>query len=265
MNRLRSPAGSLVPPSPRLYFGRVMHRRLRPAENRFLYPVFFVSVPLTRMESLENRWFSVNRSNVFSLRYADYGARDGSHPLAWTHEVLESSGIGCADGEIWLQTFPRVLGYAFNPVSFYFCHDRAGALRAVLCEVSNTFGERHHYLLAHADTRPIEPADTLTARKVLHVSPFARVAGEYRFRFRIEDGHSLARIDYFDATGDLLHTSISGEAATFSAGALAMAFVRYPWMTLGVIVRIHYQALRLWRKRVPFFHKPAPPAEALIR
>ena len=250
---------------PKLYFGKVMHRRLRPASNAFVYPVFFLSVPLTRTESLANRWFSVNRWNLFSLRFADYGARDGSDPLAWAHELLESSGLGCADGEIWLQTFPRVLGYAFNPVSFFFCHDRAGALRAVLCEVNNTFGERHHYLLAHADARPIAPEDTLTARKVFHVSPFARVEGEYRFRFRTEGAQTLARIEYLDAAGDVLHTSISGEAAPYTTRALIGAFLRYPWMTFGVIARIHYQALRLWLKRVPFFHKPAPPAEALTR
>jgi DUF1365 family protein len=262
---VNAPVQPFAYPAPRLYFGTVMHRRLRPAENRFRYPVFFLSVPLTRPESLANRWFSVNRWNVFSLRYADYGARDGSHPLAWAHEVLESNRLGCADGEIWLQTFPRVLGYAFNPVSFFFCHDRAGALRAVLCEVNNTFGERHHYLLAHPDARPIGPRDTLNARKVFHVSPFARVAGGYRFRFRTQGGFTLARIEYFDASGDLLHTSISGEAAAYGPRALAGAFLRYPWMTLGVILRIHYQALRLWLKRVPFFHKPAPPAEVLTR
>lgn len=265
MNARRLRAGPSVAPAPRLYFGKVMHRRLRPAQNAFVYPVFFLSAPLTRPESLANPLFSLNRWNVFSLHYADFGARDGANPLAWAHEILASSGLGCADGEIWLQAFPRILGYAFNPVSFFFCHDRAGALRAVLCEVSNTFGERHHYLLAHPDARPIGPEDTLTARKVFHVSPFARVEGEYRFRFRTEGAETLARIEYFDATGDLLHTSISGKAATYSARSLAGAFFRHPLMTFGVIARIHYQALRLWLKRVPFFHKPAPPAEALTR
>ena len=265
MNAGHSRADASAQLAPRIYFGKVMHRRLRPAENSFVYPVFFLSVPLTRTESLANPLFSLNRWNVFSLEYADYGARDGSDPLAWAHELLESNGLGCADGEIWLQTFPRILGYAFNPVSFFFCHDRTGGLRAVICEVNNTFGERHHYLLANPDGRPIVPEDTLTARKVFHVSPFARVEGGYRFRFHAQGGKTLTRIEYFDAAGDLLHTSISGEAARYGARALAGAFVRYPWMTLGVIVRIHYQALRLWLKRVPFFHKPVPPAEALTR
>ncbi len=251
--------------TPRLFHGTVMHHRLRPARNGFVYPVFFISVPLTRIESIATRWFSLNRWNVFSLRYADYGARDGSDPLAWVHEVLESNGLGCADGEVWLQTFPRILGYVFNPVSFFFCHDRHGALRAVICEVSNTFGERHHYLIAHPDVRPIGPEDVLSARKAFHVSPFARVEGGYRFRFRTGGAHSVVRIEYFDSAGDLLHTSISGRAAPFSARALAEVFFRYPWMTLGVIVRIHYQALRLWLKRTPFHSKPAPPAEALTR
>jgi len=260
-----SGSGTTVAATPSLSFGTVMHRRLRPVENRFVYPVFFLSVPLTRIETLENRWFSLNRWNVFSLRFADYGARDGSHPLAWVHEVLQSNRLGCADGEVWLQTFPRVLGYVFNPVSFYFCHDRKGRLRAVLCEVNNTFGEHHHYLVAHPDGRPIGREDTLAARKVLHVSPFARAEGEYRFRFCRDAGRTLVRIEYSDAAGDLLHASVSGTAQPYGTRVLAAAFVRHPWMTLGVTVRIHLQALRLWLKRVPYFHKPAPPPEVLTR
>ena len=258
-------SGSPTTAAPSLSFGTVMHRRLRPAENRFMYPVFFLSVPLTRLETLENRWFSLNRWNVFSLRFADYGARDGSHPLAWVHEILESNRLGCADGEVWLQTFPRILGYVFNPVSFYFCHDRPGQLRAVLCEVNNTFGEHHHYLVAHPDGRPIGREDALVARKVLHVSPFARAEGAYRFRFHRDAGRSLVRIEYFDAAGDLLHTSVSGTARPYDVRALAAAFVRQPWLTLGVTLRIHLQALRLWSKRVPYFRKPAPPPEVLTR
>lgn len=261
LERLRDVAAA----PPRLYLGRVIHRRLRPAANRFSYRVFYLGVPLSRVEALENRWFSVNRANLFSLRFADYGAQDGSHPLAWIRGLLADAGIDRADGEIWLQTFPRVLGYVFNPVSFWYCEDREGGVRAILCEVNNTFGERHRYLLAHADGRPIRRGETLGARKVFHVSPFNPVSGEYRFRFEMPGERSLARIDYCDADGDILHTSISGTAVPYSSAALLRAFFGYPWMTVGVIARIHWQALRLLGKRVPFFSKPVPPGDYVTR
>jgi DUF1365 family protein len=252
-------------PLPRLYLGRVLHRRLRPAQNRFAYPVFFLSIPLSNVAALANRWFGVNRPGLFSFRFADHGARDGSHPLEWVRTMLAGAGLAAADGEVWLQTFPRVLGYVFNPVSFWFCHDRAGALRAVVCEVNNTFRERHCYLLAHADARPIAPGEALSARKVFHVSPFCRVEGEYRFRFVAGGERALARIDYLDAAGDLLHTSLSGRAVPYSARASLGAFCAHPWMTLGVVARIHWQAFRLWAKRVPFITKPVPPMEEVTR
>lgn len=250
---------------PRLFFGRVMHRRLRPAAHAFVYPVFFLSIPLSRIDALENRWFGVNRWNLFGFHFSDHGARDGSHPLEWIRALLAREGLSVADGEVWLQTFPRVLGYVFNPVSFWFCHDRAGALRAILCEVSNTFGERHQYLLAHPDGRPMRWNETLAARKVFHVSPFFEVRGGYRFRFLAGGDRSLARIDYHDEGGDLLHTSVSGEAVDYGPRALLRAFFAHPWMTAGVMARIHWQALRLWLKRVPFFSKPAPPVQQVTR
>jgi DUF1365 family protein len=251
--------------APRLFLGQVMHRRLRPTHNAFVYPVFFLSIPLSSVDALANRWMGVNRPGILSFHFADHGARDGSHPLVWVRGLLAREGLDAADGEVWLQTFPRVLGYVFNPVSFWFCHDRAGRLRAIVCEVNNTFGERHCYVLAHPDARPIEPREALAARKAFHVSPFLPVAGGYRFRFRVGEARTLARIDYHDDAGDLLHTSVSGTAATYSARALARAFLTHPWMTVGVVARIHWQALRLWRKRVPFFAKPTPPTEPVTR
>ena len=161
-----------------------------------------------------------------------------------------------SDGEIWLQTFPRVLGYVFNPVSFWFCHRRDGSLRAIVCEVNNTFGERHCYLLD-------APAfgSELRADKVFHVSPFCQVEGGYRFRFMVTPGRArtVVRIDYDDGQGPLLQTSVSGALELASAASLRRALWRHPAMTLGVIARIHWQALRLWLKRVRFFHKPAAP------
>ncbi len=252
-------------PVPSLVLGRVMHRRLRPAAHAFAYRVFFLSIPLSNVAALDNRWLGVNRPALLGFRFSDHGARDGTHPLDWIRALLDREGLACADGEVWLQTFPRVLGYVFNPVSFWFCQDRDARLRAVLCEVNNTFGERHCYLLAHADARPIRHGEALAARKVFHVSPFFAVAGSYRFRFAATGGRSLARIDYHDEAGDLLHASISGESRPYGARAVLAAFLTHPWMSAAVIARIHWQALRLWLKRVPFFPKPTPPEQAVSR
>ena len=246
-----------------IYFGSVMHARLRPRRNRFRYPVFFLRVPLHRLETLRSPLFSLDRWNLLSFHRKDHGARDGSALLPWIRSVLQREGLDGVDGEVHLQTFPRVLGYVFNPVSFWLCHDRAGSLRAVLCEVNNTFGESHNYLLAHADQRPIAPGDRLSARKVFHVSPFCAVRGDYRFRF--DSDAARVRIDYDDGDGALLITGIEGRGMPLDTPAALRALLGYPWMTLAVIGRIHWQALKLWGKGVPFFRKPAPPAQELSR
>lgn len=257
--------GGAAHPAARILFGDVMHVRLRPRRNAFRYRVFFLRFPFSAIDRMGNALFSVNRWNVFSFHFEDHGPRDGSHPEAWLRSLLAREGLAAADGEIFLQAFPRMLGYAFNPISFWFCHDRRGALRAVLCEVRNTFGEHHHYLVSHSDNAPIEPGDRFSARKVFHVSPFCEVSGEYRFEFRVGADSSLIRIDYDDAQGGLLRTSVSGEATAFGPAGLLRAFALYPWMTFGVILRIHFQALRLWIKGVPWFAKPVPPDREVSR
>lgn len=249
-------------------FGRVHHRRLRPVENRFDYGVYFLRLPLRSLtgSALPGRFFSFNRFNLLSFHERDHGDGRGAL-LPWIDNLLQQEGIHDADGEIWLQAFPRVLGYVFNPVSFWFCHRQDGALRAVLCEVRNTFGEKHCYLLDTGGAMPY--GRELTARKVFHVSPFCAVEGGYRFRFmrssgRTDDQH-VARIEHDDAAGALIKTSISGSAENITPGAVLKAFFRYPLMSFGVVAKIHWQALRLWCKRVPFFSKPIPPSREITR
>lgn len=249
--------------SPRLYLGQVMHRRLRPAVNAFVYPVYFCRLPLNDLEQAANAVFSINRWNLLAFHFRDHGARDGSHPLPWITAQLQRAGIA-ADGEIILQCFPRVLGYVFNPVSFWLCHNRAGQLLAVLAEVSNTFGGRHHYLLHHPDGRPLRDGETLSAAKAFHVSPFCEVVGDYRFRFHLSGERTVVRIDYADGAGDLLHTALSGRARPWTTAQLLRAFAAYPLASLAVIARIHWQALKLLLKRVPFVGaRPAKPLSSL--
>lgn len=250
---------------PRIGFGHVAHRRLRPVRHAFTYPVFFLRVPVFRLESARRRLLSIDRFNAFALRRRDFGPRDGGDWGPWIRGVLARHGLAQADGEVVLQAFPRMLGYAFNPIALWHCLDREGRLRAVLCEVSNTFGERHDYLVAHPDRRPIEPGDVLVADKAMHVSPFCRVEGHYRFRFAGGESHPVARIDYHDAEGRLLVTSVRGETRPLTDARLAWAFVAYPLMTFLVTARIHLQALRLWLRRVPWHPRPASPLEEISR
>lgn len=112
--------------------------------------------------------------------------------MAWARTRLAAAGRQGIDGEVVLQTFPRLLGYVFNPISVWYCYDLAGALRAAICEVNNTFGEHHHYVLGSADNAPITANTCISADKQLHVSPFCEVRGHYRFRF-VQDGTDRAR------------------------------------------------------------------------
>jgi DUF1365 family protein len=233
-------------------FGGVMHHRLRPADHRFNYPVYFLRLPLHALAEIKAGWFSLNRFNLLSFYESDHG--DGGDALAWARALLAQHGIG-ADGEIWLTAFPRVLGYAFKPVSFWHCHDRAGTLVAVLAEVNNTFGERHVYLLRE----PHETGASAQVQKVFHVSPFFPVRGHYTFNFSLSATHFGSRIDYDDGNGEVLRTAWWGKPEVLTGAACLRAFFAYPMMTFGVIARIHLQALRLWLKRVPFFRKPSPP------
>ncbi|RCS57138.1 DUF1365 domain-containing protein [Parvibium lacunae] len=259
-------------------FGQIRHKRLRPAVNAFAYPGWFLRLPVRHLAAQHWRTGLPGLSlgepgqrGRFSVLARDHG--DGKHDLlSWVEGVLAQASIQDADGEIWLHTFPRVLGYVFNPVSFWFCHRRDGQLRAIVCEVNNTFSERHCYLLANADGQPLRNGQRLQAEKVFHVSPFCQVTGHYVFQFVFAGNTAgdiparfLARIDHHDANGPLLLTSISGTLQAADARTVAHAFWRYPWLTFGVIARIHWQALKLWCKKVPFFRKPALPNQFITR
>ena len=270
-------------------FGQVHHSRLRPTRNAFTYPTFFLLLPLRSLSqkgaktqsptasteaAADRRGWRINQRHCISFRDTDHG--DGRTPeqggaIGWIDGLLRDQGISDATGEVWLHCYPRVLGFTFKPVSFWYCHraadDQNGALRAIVVEVNNTFGERHCYLLEapRFDTE-------LRTDKVFHVSPFNSVRGHYRFRFaRNALGaapHTAARIDYWDDDGadaPLLQTSIHGALEPVTAISLRRALWRFGAMTLLIVLRIHLQALRLWWKKVPFFRKPEPPEQCVTR
>lgn len=242
----------------------MLHARQRPAKNAFRYRVYYLCLTLSQWASLARLPFlGLERFNLFGLRVRDYGR--GEAPEAWMRGLLARYQVTAADGEIVLMTMPRVLGYAFNPVSFWFCLDKEGALRAMLADVTNTFGERHAYLLFHDDQCPITQDDWLSSQKAMHVSPFIAVTGHYEFRIAYGAESIGVWINHHDAEGLLLTTSVAGRRHPLSAQSLLRCFFRYPLVTFKVITLIHYQALRLFLKGVRYHVKPLPPSTEISR
>lgn len=254
-------------PVAQIGFGQVRHTRLSPQSHAFTYPTYFLMLPMRTLGLHGAGALAWNRRAMLSFYDADHGdgrSAQAGGALAWLDELLAKEGITDARGEVWLHCFPRVFGYAFKPVSFWYCHRPDNTLRAIVVEVNNTFGERHCYLLDN----PSLGAE-LRAAKVFHVSPFCKVEGNYRFRFMRTDrpglGRTVARIDFDDASGPVLQTSVSGSLEPVGSKSLRKALWRYPAMTLGVIVRIHWQAFCLWRKHHAIFRKPEPPESFVTR
>ena len=244
----------------RLYLTRVMHRRLTPVGYRFEYPVFSLLLDIDRLGDLGLRLLSVNRFNLLSFHEADHGPRDGSPLRPWADALLARWGIDLEGGRIRLLCFPRLLGYVFNPLSLWYCTHRDGSLLAVICEVSNTFGEHHSYLL-HEGGAPMEWPARGSARKCFHVSPLMGMDARYDFRL----GQPAERLDVlirqYTGEGLALVASQTGKGRPLDDRACLRALARTPLMTFKVMAAIHWQALRIWLKGAPFFPKPHPPTD----
>jgi uncharacterized protein len=245
---------------PWLGWARIRHARLRPVEHAFEHGACFLLLPMRTLRAAPGAAgaLAIDRPGWIAFHGRDHG--DGRRDsLAWLDDFLHARGVHDAAGEAWLQCFPRVLGHRFKPVSFWFCHRADDSLRAIVAEVNNTFGERHFYLLDAAAWGREQHA-----AKRFHVSPFCAVEGGYRFRFlRSADGRrNVARIDLDDAQGTLLRTSISGQLEPATRRALLRAVLRFPLLSLGIVARIHWQALRLWLAGVPVIPHPSARADS---
>jgi DUF1365 family protein len=210
-----------------------------------------------------NSWlFGFNRRRPVSFMNQDHGYRDGGDPMVWLADMLEAVGVDHPRGAVWLQTFPRMLGYVFNPVSFWYLYDIQGDLRVIVAAVNNTFGQRHQYVLTAPAGMPIQTGQVLTCQKVFHVSPFCPVTGHYRFERSIKGQVDCMAIDYFDDDAlaePLIRTGIAVTPEPFHVRKLLAAFAKMPFMTFGVMLRIHWHALKLWRNGATFHRLPQLP------
>lgn len=241
-----------------LYVGETWHRRFEPRVHEFRYRVFQLLVDVDRMDEAACglRLLRVGRFGLFSLHPGDHGDRSSAPLRGWVEERLAGAGLTCEAATIRLLAFPRILGFAFNPLSIFFVHDGSGELEAVVYEVNNTFGQTHAYVApAGAGRRQVQRAE-----KRFYVSPFYKVEGEYRFdlappdeRFELRIVKAKAGRPDFVATQEALRVPLSDRA-------LLRLFLGMPLMTLKVVAAIHWEALRLWLKGAPFVAQPPTPS-----
>ncbi|MGB5094073.1 MAG: DUF1365 domain-containing protein [Parvibaculum sp.] len=244
-----------------LYFGKVFHRRLRPKRHELSYRVFYMLIDIDHVSEIatRHRFFAYNRFGLFSFYDRDHGPSIDRPLRPWVEAQLARAGIlPGGGGHIDLLTFPRVLGFVFVPLSIYYCHDQAGDLAAVIYEVNNTFGDRHSYLIPvrnKSKRRHVHECD-----KAFFVSPFVPVKGRYHFKLTQPEAQLSVVIRESDESGALLTAAFTGERHDFSDKSLLLAFVKYPLMTLKIVVAIHWEAALLFRKGLGLIARSAAPS-----
>lgn len=252
--------------APHLMRAKVFHKRTEPRENAFTYHVYYLALPTAQIATLSQRVLKRERFGLLSFYHADHGTRDGSDSALWAQKLLQCFDLEKYSETMVLVSLPRVLGYVFNPVSFWLSFNASGELTSVIAEVNNTFGETHSYVLAHEGGRAIAADDWFEADKHFHVSPFLKVEGNYRFRFAVTPQSLSVVIDYQNAEGRTeLLTSVAGRMQPFSDWAALRAALAIPFVSVKVIALIHYQAIKLLLKRVKYRVKPPPPTTEVTK
>jgi len=247
----------------RLYTGTVTHLRTRPVRNGFTYGLYYLYVDLAELDELDEslKRFGHNRRALMSVWDIDHGPRDGSELRAWIDATLAKAGVDLEGGPVRLLTFPRVMGFRFYPVSFWYCFHADGTPRAVLAEVQNTYRDHHNYLL-HEGGEPITWGDRPEAAKALFVSPFVPLQNaHYQFSFS-QPAATLDAAIYDFVEGQLLLTAaISLREQPLDDRSIARAVLRMGPISLRALILIHWQAIRLLAKGVRFYAHTKPPEE----
>ncbi len=242
-----------------LYLGRIRHRRLDEPAREFSYPIWHALIDLDELSALDRglRFFSYNGFNLTGFDDRGHMGPEATPVRDKLENWLRQRGVETELGRVQVLTHLSILGHVFNPVSFYFIRDREDRLRHAVAEVNNTFGETYCYLLG-VEGSSIRHEE----EKRFHVSPFQPLAGRYRFRIT-EPGSALtAHIDVLRDGGRVFDTTLSSERRDLTSNGLLKTVARHPHLGLWTLALIHYQALRLWLKKAPFFVKPTPPKGA---
>lgn len=264
--RITTVAANGPPPSSpgMLYPGDVMHARLRPFGHRFVYSVFSLLADLDQLAALGrmSRLLSVNRPGLVSFWEADHVERPGETLRQFVDRHLAQAGLEQPAARVLVLAYPRILGYAFNPIAVYFAYDASDRLVALIYAVRNTFGQRHSYVARLLPGELTDAGVRQERTKIFHVSPFIDMGMRYHFRVLPPGRTVKLRIHETDAEGPLLSATFNGTAVTLNDANLAGLLLRFPLMTMKVMAAIHWEALKLWWKGAPFRTSPPAPAPA---
>jgi uncharacterized protein len=240
-----------------LFRGRTVHARFGAVEHKLAYDIFQLLLDVDDLDATvkDLTWLKHNQFGPFAFYDRDHGDRSGAPLRAWVEARLGEAGVSLDGGPIRLLTFPRVLGFVFNPISVFFAYAKKGDLVGVIYEVNNTFGETHSYV-APASNRPIEHH---SADKVFHVSPFFDVSGRYAFTLRAPQGGITLVIDKYKGQVRDHVATLKAQRLPLTNKSLMAAFFAIPLLTLKVVAAIHFEALKLWFKGAHYHDKPEPP------
>ena len=237
----------------RIYSGQVIHTRFKPKKHNFKYKVFSLLIDLDEIDKINNNlnFFSYNRFNLISFFDKDHGNRDGSNVKQWVKENLIKKNIKFQNIRVEILCYPRILGYVFNPLSILYVYNEKNALISIFYEVKNTFGEQHTYIFETKDQKIIKNK----CDKRFYVSPFIDMECEYNFSVTKPGDTISVIINQHDKEGKLLFASQDGKSQDLTSKNLIYNYIRHPLMTFKVIVAIHYEAFKLWFKKVKLVKK----------
>ena len=237
----------------KIYTGKVIHKRFKPKEHYFKYNVFSLLIDLNELEEINKyiKFFSYNKFNIISFYDKDHGDRDGSSIKLWVKKNLRNIGIMTEDISIKLLCYPRIFGYVFNPLSTYFIYNKHSELISIFYEVKNTFGEQHTYIFKAQDEKTVQNK----CKKKFYVSPFIEMDCEYHFKTLNPREQLSVVINQNDKDGKLLFASQDGLSKDFNNKNLILSYLTHPLMTFKIIGAIHYEAFKLWAKRIKLIAK----------